>query len=185
MKTITSSKKFAPMDVVFPAMFAALIAVCSWISLPIGPVPFTLQTFAVCLCAGLLGTQLAMYSVLVYIVLGAIGVPVFAGFSSGLTGSASGYIIGFLFTALIVGLITEKFGRSFVVLTLSMVLGIAVCYVFGTVWFIAVYTRTTGPVGIMAALGWCVFPFILPDLAKIVLASVLVNRLSKVVQIIR
>ena len=80
MKTITSSKKFAPMDVVFPAMFAALIAVCSWISLPIGPVPFTLQTFAVCLCAGLLGTRLAMYSVLVYIVLGAIGVPVFAGF---------------------------------------------------------------------------------------------------------
>ena len=173
------------MDVVFPAMFAALIAVCSWISLPIGPVPFTLQTFAVCLCAGLLGTRLAMYSVLVYIVLGAIGVPVFAGFSSGLTGSASGYIIGFLFTALIVGLITEKFGRSFVVLALSMVLGIAVCYVFGTVWFIAVYTRTTGPVGIMAALGWCVFPFILPDLAKIVLASILVNRLSKVVQIIR
>ena len=64
-----------------------------------------------------------------------------------------------------------------------MVLGLIVCYAFGTVWFMAVYASSSGSVGIMAVLGWCVFPFILPDILKIVLALILTRRLAKVVRL--
>ena len=73
----------------------------------------------------------------------------------------------------------ERFlGKKTWVLALSMVLGLLVCYAFGTVWFLAVYTRSTGPVGLMTVLGWCVFPFVLPDLLKIGLAMLLQRRLA-------
>lgn len=170
---------------VYIALCAALMAICSWISIPT-TVPFTLQTFGVCVAVGLLGTQAGFLSVLVYILLGAVGLPVFAGFSGGvgaLFGMTGGYIIGFLFTALVVGIITKVFGRSVPVLVIAMVLGIAVCYAFGTAWFMIVYAKSSGPIGIMAALGMCVFPFIVPDLCKIVLATVLVKRLEKVINL--
>ena len=113
--------------------------------------------------------------------LGAIGVPVFAGFSGGigvLGGPTGGYIIGFLFTALIVGLMTDFLGRKLWVLAVSMVAGLAVCYLFGTIWFmIAMHTD------FVAALLTCVVPFLLADAAKIVVATVLVNRLDKIVKL--
>ena len=117
---------------------------------------------------------------LCYILLGAVGAPVFSGFKGGigaLLGTTGGYIVGFLFTALIVGLAVEKFGRSLPVLIVSMVLGILVCYAFGTAWFMVVYARKTGPIGLGTALGWCVFPYLLPDAVKIALASALTVRL--------
>lgn len=177
----TTNQRINVRKMVYIALCAALMAICSWISIP-ATVPFTLQTFGVCVTVGLLGTQAGFLSVLVYILLGAVGLPVFAGFSGGvgaLFGTSGGYIIGFLFTALVVGVITRFFGRSVPVLAIAMVLGIAVCYIFGTVWFMVVYAKTSGPVGIMVALGWCVFPFIIPDLCKIALATVLVKRLEK------
>ena len=136
---------FTTRDLAYIAMGVALIAVCSWISVPM-TIPFTMQTFAVCLVTALLGTT-------------------------------GGYIVGFLFTALIVGLAVEKFGRSLPVLIVSMVLGILVCYAFGTAWFMVVYARKTGPIGLGTALGWCVFPYLLPDAVKIALASALTVRL--------
>ena len=97
-------------NMVLIAVFTAIIAVCSWISVPIGPVPFTLQTFAVFVTAGLLGTKRSEISIIVFIILGTIGVPVFAGFSSGpgvIAGPTGGYIVGFLLTALIIGLLMK------------------------------------------------------------------------------
>lgn len=166
------------------ALSAALIAICSWISIPT-TVPFTLQTFAVCLVAGLLGAKRGVLAVIVFICLGAVGFPVFANFSGGLGvifGTTGGYIIGFIFTALIVGLATQKFGYKIPVLAISMVLGIAVCYVFGTAWFMFVYTSQTGAVGLMTVLGWCVFPFIIPDIIKIVVATILADRLHRFIK---
>ena len=163
------------------ALFAAIIAICSWIQIPL-TVPFTLQTFAVFCTLGILGGKNGTISVLLYIILGAVGVPVFAGFSCGvgvLLGTTGGYIIGFLFTALLYWVITHFFGDKLPVMIIAMALGLVVCYAFGTAWFMLVYARTTGAVGLMTALGWCVFPFILPDCVKIALAILLAKRIPK------
>ncbi len=163
------------------ALFAAIIAICSWIQIPL-TVPFTLQTFAVFCTLGILGGKNGTISVLLYIILGAVGVPVFAGFSGGvgvLLGTTGGYIIGFLFTALLYWAITHFFGDKLPVMIIAMALGLVVCYAFGTAWFMLVYARTTGAVGLMTALGWCVFPFILPDCVKIALAILLAKRIPK------
>lgn len=170
-------------DMVYIAMFAVLIAVCSWISVP-ATVPFTLQTFGVFVTVGVLGGKRGSLSVLVYLLLGMIGVPVFAGFSGGigcLLGSTGGYIIGFLFSALVMWGMEIAFGKSRFVLVLSMILGLMVCYLFGTVWFMTVYARTTGAIGVMTALGWCVFPYIIPDGIKIVLAMILCKKVAQII----
>lgn len=175
--------KLSVRDLCYMAFGVALISVCSWISVP-AAVPFTLQTFAVCLITALLGLRLGMWTVSGYILLGAVGVPVFSGFRGGpgaLLGTTGGYIVGFLFTALIVGLAVRRFGRKLPVLLGGMALGILVCYAFGTAWFMLVYARSTGPVSLAAALGWCVLPYLLPDAGKIILASWLVQRLYPLV----
>lgn len=184
MKTTTNNHTYI-LGLVYCALFAALIAICSWISIPT-TIPFTLQTFAVCVTTALLGTKRGFTAVLVYILLGLVGMPVFSGFTGGigvLAGVTGGYIIGFLFTALAVGLITAKFGKSIPILALAMAVGILICYAFGTAWFMVVYARSTGPVGLMSALSWCVFPYLLPDAVKIVLAIIVVNRMEKYVKL--
>ena len=174
----TRSKTY---DLVYIAVFAVVMAVCSWISIP-AQVPFTLQTFGVFMAVGVLGGKRGTLAILVYVLLGTVGVPVFAGFSGGigaLLGNAGGYIVGFIFSALVMWAIERIFGRKPVVQIISMVVGLIVCYAFGTVWFMFAYTRSTGPVGLMAVLGWCVFPFILPDCVKIALAILIAKRLPK------
>lgn len=177
------NNKFTTRDIALIAMGTALITLCSWISIPT-TIPFTMQTFAVCLVTALFGLRRGLWTVFCYILLGAVGAPVFSGFKGGigaLLGTTGGYIIGFLFTALIVGLAVDKLGRSLPVLIGSMALGILACYAFGTAWFMAVYARKTGPIGLGTALGWCVIPYLLPDAIKIALASALVGRLYPLV----
>lgn len=180
MSTIaaTRSKTY---DIVYIAVFAVIMAICSWISIP-AAVPFTLQTFGVFVAVGVLGGKRGTLSILVFILLGAIGVPVFAGFSGGigvLAGTTGGYIIGFLFSALVMWAMEKIPGKKSVIQILSMAVGLIVCYAFGTVWFMAVYMKTSGPVGLMAVLGWCVIPFIIPDIIKIVMAYGLSRKLKK------
>lgn len=186
-------------DMILIGLFAALIAVCAQIQIP-AAVPFTLQTFAIFLTAGLLGGKRGTVSVVIYILLGMVGLPVFAGFKGGiaaLLGTTGGYIIGFIFSALLMWAlekpVSSLFGketgadskknifRKMAGPAISMILGLIVCYIFGTAWFVIVYTNTKEPIGIMTALGWCVFPFIIPDLIKIALALVLTLRLRKYV----
>ena len=173
------NSKMKAKDLAKCAMGIALIAVCSWISIP-ATVPFTLQTFAVCLVTALFGLRLGLWTVGGYILLGAVGAPVFAGFKGGfaaLLGTTGGYIVGFLFTALVVGIAVDRFGRRLPVLICSMVLGILLCYAFGTAWFMLVYTKNSGAIGIGTALAWCVIPYLIPDAIKIALASFLTKRL--------
>ena len=172
-------------DLAYIGMFAALIAVCSWISIPT-TVPFTMQTMAVFLAVGLLGGKRGTAAVLAYILLGAMGLPVFSGFKGGigvLFGTTGGYIIGFLGSALLMWAAEKLFGKKWWVLLISMILGLLVCYAFGTVWFMQVYARNSGAVGIMTVLGWCVFPFIVPDLLKIAAAMFLTQVLSRAVKL--
>ena len=118
--------KITTKDLTMKAMFVALMAICSWINIQF-TVPFTLQTFAIFAAVAFLGMKRGTLSVLVYIILGVIGVPVFAGFSGGpgvLFGTTGGYIIGFLFTALISGFVIDRFGRKIWIMALGMVLGL-------------------------------------------------------------
>ncbi|MCH5267215.1 MAG: biotin transporter BioY [Lachnospiraceae bacterium] len=174
------TKKSKTLDMAYIAMFAVIMAVCSWISIPTS-IPFTLQTFGVFFTVALLGGRRGTLSILVYILLGFVGVPVFAGFTGGpgiILGTTGGYIVGFLFSALFMWAMEHLLGKKTWVLGISMVIGLLILYAFGTVWFMLVYAKTTGAIGIWTALGWCVFPYIIPDLIKIALAIVLCKRFS-------
>lgn len=173
------------LSMTYMAIFAALIAICSWISIP-ASVPFTMQTFAIFLTCGLLGGKRSTIAVLVYLLLGAIGLPVFAGFSGGLGalfGMTGGYLIGFVFIGLIAWLFEKLFGKKAPALIAALVVGLIVCYAFGTAWFMFMYTKNVGSIGLTGVLGMCVFPFIIPDLIKMALALILTNRLKKFIKL--
>lgn len=177
---VTRSKTY---DMVYIAVFTVLMAICSWISIPMA-VPFTLQTFGVFIAVGILGGKRGTLAVLVYILLGAIGIPVFSGFKGGigsLMNTTGGYIIGFLFSALIMWGMERVFGKKPIVQILSMLAGLVICYTFGTIWFMIVYTKANGAVGLGTVLGWCVIPFVIPDLVKIALAYGLSRKLRQYV----
>jgi len=176
-----SRRAFSTKEMVLTAMLTAVMAVCSWISVP-AEIPFTLQTFAVFCAVGLLGGRNGLFSILVYILLGAIGIPVFAGPSGGIgiiLGNTGGYIVGFVFIALICWLTEKLFGSGLIVRIISMLIGLAVMYAFGTAWYIFLYTKNTGDVSLIQVMKWCVTPFVIPDLLKLALAVVLTDRIKK------
>ena len=139
--TRVAAPRFRTVDLAYIALFAVVMAVCAWISIPM-TVPFTLQTFAVFAALGTLGGRRGTYAVAVYLLLGAVGLPVFAGFQGGLgalLGTTGEYILGFLASALVYWLVTAHLGNSLPVTVVAMALGLAVCYAFGTAWFLVVY----------------------------------------------
>lgn len=182
MKNITAKRfRSAAREVAYMGLAVAVITVCAWISLPVGPIPFTLQTLAVALVGGLLGWKRGTAAVAVYLLMGLIGIPVFAGFKGGtvaLFGPTGGYIFGFFFAALVPALFrllpVKKFWVRTALFYFGNLLGLAVCYFFGTVWFVLMYRCTVG-----YALTVCVTPYILPDLVKLALAAFLTVRLEK------
>lgn len=179
--TSSTSTKMKTLDMAYIGLFAVVIAICSWISIPT-VVPFTLQTFAVFLAVAVLGGKRGTLSVIVYVLLGAVGLPVFSGFKGGigvLLNTTGGYIIGFIFSALLMWAFEKAFGRKAWALILSMILALALCYAFGTIWFMIIYANNVGAVGLSAVLGWCVIPFVIPDLIKIALAFILSIRISR------
>lgn len=167
-------------DIVYIGLFAVLMAICSWIFIPTA-VPFTMQTFGVFLAVGVLGGKRGFLAVLVYLLLGLSGIPVFSGFTAGvgiLLGNTGGYLAGFLFSALAMWGIEKLAGRRTWALALSMTVGLIVCYAFGTVWFMVFYAHSTGAIGLGTVLAWCVLPFVIPDMIKLVLALSFSKRLS-------
>ena len=168
------------MLVLIPAMTGCIV-LCSWIAVP-SIVPFTLQTMGVFLAVGLLGTKGGLLSVLLYFILGIIGLPVFAGMKGGagvLLGPTGGYLIGFAATALVMGSMLTRSQKGWRLIA-AMTAGLTVCYAFGTLWFMAVYTTGSGPVGLGSALSMCVLPYLLPDAAKIACSALLIRMLQPV-----
>ncbi len=175
---------FKASDLTYIAFGAAIIAVCSYISVP-ASIPFTMQTFAVFFVLSALGGKRGTLSVVLYIALGAAGLPVFAGFTSGigvLFGDTGGYIVGFVFTGIIYRLLVGAFGKKLWAEVTALLLGLAVLYAFGTVWYVVFYAGGSGAVGLAAAFMRCVAPFVLPDLLKLATALVLARRVSPLIK---
>lgn len=159
------------------ALFAAVCAVCSQLTIPIQPVPITLGTFGVLMAGGFLGKRDGLLALLIYLILGAAGVPVFSMMRAGisvLAGPSGGFILGFAPMAFVVGLVSEKLGHTFKPMLAATLAGTAVCYVMGIGWFMFL----TGT-GMWPAMVMCMFPFLPGDLAKIILASFLVAKYRK------
>ena len=165
--------------IAYIAMGTAFTVICSWLYIPL-PVPVTLQSFALCLLSAVLGMNSALWVWACYVALGAVGLPVFSGFMGGvgaLMGATGGYILGFVFIPLCVGMGTKR--RSKRSLILSMVLGMILCYICGTLWYALVYA---GAEGFFAGLTLCVLPYLLPDCLKILLAAYLSRRLKGIIE---
>ena len=157
------------------ALFTALTAVCAWISIPVGDIAFTMQTFAVFLSLTLLGGKWGTCSILIYLLLGAAGMPVFSGFQGGigtLLGVTGGYLWGFLFSGLTYWAL-ERFGKL-----AAVIAAMAVCYLCGTLWFLH---WSGGGIGLV--LLRCVIPYLIPDFIKLALALRLQRRLSRICMI--
>lgn len=159
-------------NMVLCSLFAALIAVCAWISIPIPPISVTLQTFAVLMALGTLGGKWGTVSIALYLAMGVVGLPVFAGFRGGaaaLLGASGGFLWGFLAGGLVYWAF-EKLGKlpAFVLCQLT-------CYTCGCLWF----SVWAGNAGIGAAVLTCVMPYLLPDGLKVWLAYRLSGRICR------
>ena len=179
-------------NIVLIAVSAALIAICSWISITIGPVPFTLQTMAIFAVLMTIGGARGSVAVIIYLLLGLVGVPVFAGFKGGpasFLGPTGGFLVGFAVASLVwillEKLLRDKMSSSAVKRILYGVINAVICevvmYTIGVIWFMVVYGQQTGPVGLGATLTMCVVPFIIPDIVKIAVAVVIGERAGKLI----
>ncbi|MDD3206157.1 MAG: biotin transporter BioY [Lachnospiraceae bacterium] len=158
-------------------VMAAVTCILGPFSIPIGVVPISFTNLAIYLAVYALGCKKGTISYLIYLLIGFIGVPVFSAFSSGpakLFGPTGGYLIGFIFMALICGLFIDKFAGKYYMHFLGMIIGTVVCYAFGTVW-LAYQAGMSFP----AALAAGVIPFIPGDLIKIVIALIAGPQIRK------
>ena len=170
-------KKMTTYQMAVTAVMAAVLCVLGPLTVPIGAVPISLANFVICLSAWLLGPKFGTLSVAIYLVLGLVGIPVFSGYGAGLAkvaGPTGGYLVGYLLLAFIGGLFIEKSKGQPVVSAVGLILGDAACYVLGTAWFVFQMKCELGH-----ALAVCVYPFLLLDLAKIVVSCVVGALLRK------
>ncbi|MGI6260732.1 MAG: biotin transporter BioY [Acutalibacteraceae bacterium] len=189
MKT-GAGKNFRAVDLVFTALFAALTAVCAVIAvpMPMTTVPVSLLVLGVYLTGALLEKKLAFLAELVYLLVGAVGIPVFSGFSSGvgvLFGPTGGYLLASPLMAFLIAWIIEPFRKRknllyLAMLVVGMVSALLVCYLFGTVWF-CIYGKYT----FLQGLGFCVVPFLVPDAIKLAAAVVVAAAVDTAFQKIR
>ena len=163
-------------------LFTAVLAVCAWISVPFGDSVITLQTFAIFLTLGLLGGKLGSITVLVYLLLGAVGAPVFSAFRGGvgaLLGTTGGYLFGFMLTSLAYWAITAWRDTPYIRL-IAMISGLLLCYGCGSWWYMTRYL-SSGSITLGLVLLKCVLPYLLPDAVKLVFAWLLTGKLKRFV----
>lgn len=164
----------------YTAIMAVIIVLCSWLTIP-AAVPFTMQTFGVAAALNILGGKRGTAAFVIFVLLGVIGLPVFHGFNSGpgvLFGVTGGYLSGFLLMGLAYWFITWRFGDGVAVRIAAFSVGLVLLYAFGTSWYIILFAVKGSPVSIGAALASCVLPFIIPDIAKILLSFFIAERLK-------
>ncbi|MCL2124428.1 MAG: biotin transporter BioY [Oscillospiraceae bacterium] len=163
-------------SMVLTALFAAILCVVAPFSITIGPIPLSFATFVIYLAAATLGWKRGTLAVVLYIMLGAVGLPVFSNFGGGfqkIAGLTGGYIIGYIPCAIAIGLIVEKLRRRFVSYVIGMVAGTILLYACGTVWFVLVTGNTLASALLLTAV-----PFLPGDAAKIVVACIVSPQLN-------
>ena len=157
------------------ALSACLICVCSWLAIPIGGVPMTLQTFGVAFCGYVLGARLGVCATVVYLALGAVGLPVFAGFGGSfafLVGPTGGFLVGFPLLALFCGIAAKRnhlFGGI-----LFTLMGLTFCHLLGVLWFAYVSAVSPAQAFLLTSL-----PYFIKDVVSVLLARLLVRKLVK------
>ena len=159
------------------ALMAAVLCVLGPLVIPVGPVPISLVPLAIFLSVYILGTKRGTISVLLYLFIGAVGVPVFSGFSGGfgkIAGPTGGYMLGYIFMALIAGWFIHRFYDKIAVQFLGMLLGLLVLYAFGTAWL-----SISAGMSFQAALAAGVLPFVAFDIIKIIISIVLGRTIRK------
>ncbi len=172
------SKTFSVQKMAIIALMTAVLCILAPISIPIfiSPVPVSLGVLAIYLTAYVLSPLDATISVIIFILLGTFGLPVFSGYSGGLSklvGPTGGYIIGFLFTVYISSLFIHM-KKGIIYDVIGMITGLALCYILGTIWF----SYQQGK-GFIASLLLCVVPFLIGDAIKIIVAVILGTQLNK------
>ncbi len=153
----------------FIALMAGVMCLLGPLSIPIGPVPISVMTLLIYLSVYILGMKMGTISCVIYLMLGFVGLPVFAGYTGGageLLGPTGGYLVGYIFLTLVSGFLMEKMAYQRIWCLLATIAGTAVLYAFGTAWFVVLMDCSIG-----YALSMCVVPFLIGDLAKIVLAE--------------
>ncbi len=176
MKNITTtnknniSRQFTTRRLVLIAMVTAITCIIAPFSIPIpvSPVPISLTNLILLISIYILGFKDATISFLVYLLLGAFGLPVFSGFTGGMAkiaGPTGGYLIGFIFMTIIAGIFVERFANRRILIVTGMVLATLVAYFFGTVWL-----AFQMELPFTAALSIGVIPYLPGDTAKIILA---------------
>ncbi len=163
------------------ALFTTLLTVGAWITIPITMPPYTMQSFVLYCALWLLKPKQSLGAVALYLLMGAIGLPVFAGFQNGfgvLLGPTSGYLFGFLLMPLVMMLLPKKTTAYRIAFC---ALGTLCCYTLGTVWYMVGYAGVSWG-GFTAAMVQCVLPFILPDAAKLSLATLVCKRMEPLMQ---
>ncbi len=166
------------------ALFAGLLAICAWISIPFVGMPLTLQTFGVFFALGMLGGKYGTIAIAIYLLMGAVGLPVFSGFQGGLgvlLGPTGGYLIGFLATGIVYRFITRRLTRSPNTRLFGMVLGLLCCYLVGTLWFIGLGVGKGVSYSIFSIILYQVCPFLLPDGIKLMVAIYATKHLRRFV----
>lgn len=179
------NQKIRTKQMVLIALMTAVTCVLGPLSIPLpfSPVPISLTNFAIFLALFVLGMKSGTISFIIYLLLGAIGVPVFSSFRGGLqvlAGPTGGYLIGFIFLALIMGFALDHFDRKLVPTIIGMIIGMAVCYAFGTVW-LAKLLSLSFKEGLMMG----VIPYLAGDAAKIIIAAIVGPKLYGATQKIR
>lgn len=167
---------------IYISLFAVLITVCSWISVP-AAIPFSLQTFAVFSAVNILGEKRAAAAISVYILMGAVGLPVFTGFRGGLSALLShtgGFIFGFFMIPLCSYLVGFFIKSKPLKLILGEIVGLLLCYLTGILWF-SFTTDSFSLNSLAASFTTLVLPYLIPDILKLIFAycfsKKLVNRL--------
>ena len=179
------NQKIKTKQMVLIALMTAVTCVLGPLSIPLpfSPVPISLTNFAIFLAIFVLGMKNGTISFIIYLLLGAVGVPVFSSFRGGLqvlAGPTGGYLIGFIFLALIMGFALDHFDRKLVPTIIGMIIGMAVCYAFGTVW-LAKLLSLSFKEGLMMG----VIPYLAEDVAKIIIAAIVGPKLYGATQKIR
>ena len=170
-------------DLVMIAFMAAILCVCSWITIPF-TIPCTMQTFGVFCSVLLLGGFQGTLSIILYLLLGIIGLPVFSGFQAGIghvLGPTGGYMVGFLLTGLAFILMKPLIDKNRRFRYLALIIGLVACYLFGSLWFWVVYTSKGQTMGLWKILTICVLPYIIPDLLKMALAVFVCDRVRRLI----